>query len=293
MNVLKRASLVFDRMKYGLASWRPYSSKSELDLVLGKLKLTRSQRFVKAENTKGTLEVLKNAHESLDAIHIRSRQPHVLYLRSELLLQRMEYLKPMGLLKRQKRKLLEKAPPVLLLVHDLDAAEVNYLRGIIRVQKNSSEEFIHVCHPYPSKILMRVFDLKNRVGLIQEELAMAGETVLRFLLSMPVFLLHGTEDAKVKFQTMHKYALPKGYNLDKHTAEVLPPVYSSHPGIDPRLFRKDSCDETTGILPKIQLADVLDYSYPQHYGKGQPEDLTEFLIRAERTELKPRYNKVM
>ena len=74
-----------------------------------------------------------------------------------------------------------------------------------------------------------------------------------------LFMIHGTEGAKVKFQTMHKYALPKGYNLDKHTAKVLPPVYSSHPGIDPRLFRKDSCDEMTGTLPKIQVADVLDY----------------------------------
>ncbi|CAH3122960.1 unnamed protein product [Pocillopora meandrina] len=93
------------------------------------------------------LEPLKPNHHDLDAIDVRFKQPNVLYLRTELLLQRLEYLKPSGLLPRQKRKLIERSPPVLVFTEDHQNDKVNYLRGIIRTQKEGEIENVHLLHP--------------------------------------------------------------------------------------------------------------------------------------------------
>ena len=275
-------------------TWRRCYGSSQLNSVLKKLKLARNETSRGLEGSRGALEVLKPNHESLDTTHIRSRQPHVLYVRTELVLQRLDYLRPMGLQQKQKRKLMEKSPPLLLLVENFRCDQVAYLRGLVR-DGPAGEGFVHFCHPYPSQVLIRVFDLRKRVSQIQEELGMAAETVLRYLLHMPACLLHEAENCPAKFRTFHKFALPKGYDLDKHTAEVLPPVCK--PGVNVSVQSNVHGEDSSG-LPSVSgdqvlLEDVLDYSYPQHYGSGQTEDLTSFLLRAERSELKTRYNKVM
>ena len=270
-----------------------YSSKSDLEKILKKMKFQRYKCFSKAEETFPGLEPLKNNYEDLDVSHVRSRQPGVLYLRTELLLQRLGYLKPSGILPRQKRKLIERCPPVLILIEDGKDGAVNYLRGIIRVQKDGVEEKVHVLHSCSELLVMRKVELQRRVEVIRNELSMADQTTLKLLLEMPVFLLRNRETETEKFVVMHKFDLPKGYSLDQHTAKIYPPVYSDRLELNPRLFRKDSVEKLAKRLPTLRLADVLDYSYPNHYGEGEPEDLNTFLNSAEKAELKQKYNKVL
>ncbi|CAH3028910.1 unnamed protein product [Porites evermanni] len=106
-----------------LSQRRYSSSKSDLDVIIKKMKFRRYRCFEKLEEPPSGLEPLRTMYEELDAVHVRKQlspavQPHVLFLRSELVLQRLEYLKPSGLLARQKRKLLERSPPVLVLAED-------------------------------------------------------------------------------------------------------------------------------------------------------------------------------
>lgn len=288
----------------GLGSWftrptvsssyfsRHYSSKSDIDVILKKTKLRRYRYFAKSEGPLAGLEPLKTVYEELDAIHVRKRQPHVLFLRSELILQRLEYLKPSGLLARQKRKIIERSPPVLCFTEDSQKrGTLNYLRGVIRVWKHGvEEERVHLLHPCSKLLVMRTFDLESRVNFIREELRMAQRSVLKMLLELPCFLLHTLPDTYV---VLHKYDLPNGYSLDQHTAKVYPPVLSNKLEINPRLFRQDSDEKLAQSFSTLMLADLLDYSFPKHYGEGQPEDLTKFLINAEKKELKEKYNKTM
>lgn len=270
---------------------RYFSSKSDLDVIIKKMKLQRYRCFAKFEQSLSGLEPLKTNYEDLDVVHVRKHQPHVLFLRSELLRQRLEYLKPSGILARQKRKLIERSPPVLVLAEDLHKkGTLNYLRGVIRVRKDGVEERVHLLHPCSKLLVARTFDLVKQVNLITEELRMSQQSALKMLLEIPSFLLH---TSPVKFVVMHKYDIPSGYSLDQHTAKVYPPVYCNSLDINPRLFRRDSDEQLSKGFPTLMLADLLDYSYPKHYGEGQPEDLTKFLINAEKREMREKYNKVM
>jgi len=282
----------FTRSTFSCRPNQRYSScKSDLDGILKKMKLRRYRCFAKSEEPLTGLEPLKTVYEELDAVHVRKRQTHVLFLRSELLLQRLEYLKPTGILARQKRKIIERSPSVLIFTKDSqNNGTLNYLRGVIRVGKNGMEEKVHLFHPCSRLLAMRTFDLINRVKLVSEELRMAQQSALKMLLEIPCFLLHTPPE---KFVVMHKYDLPSGYSLDQHTAKVYPPVYSNSLDINPRLFRRNSDEKLAQSFPTLMLADLLDYSYPKHYGEGHPEDLNKFLIFAEKRELREKYNKVM
>lgn len=271
-----------------------YRRKSKLEaIILEKMKLQRYRCFEKSEEPLSGLEPLKTDYHDLDLIHVRFKQPNLLFLRSELLLQRLEYLKPSGLLARQKRKLIERSPPVLVFTEDLENDKVNYLRGVIRTQKEGVEENVHLLHQSSRLLVMTKKELDSRMKVITEELRMAVKSALKMLLHLPCFLLHDTKDSPEKFTVMHKYDLPKGYSIDHHTAHIYPPVYSAGLEINPRLFTIDSDEELAQTLPKLSLGDLLDYSYPTHHGKGKPEDLTNFLIDAERREIRPKYNRIM
>ena len=123
-----------------------------------------------------------------------------------------------------------------------------------------------------------------------EEMRLAQRSALKMLLELPSFLLHTIPD---KCVVLHKYDLPEGYSLDQHTARVFPPVLSNNIEINPRLFRQDSDEKLAQSFPKLMLADLLDYSFAKQFGVGQPEDLTKFLINAEKRELREKYNKVL
>lgn len=284
-----------------LASWsnggcvpRRHYSRSELDaVILEKMKLRRYRCFAKAKKPLSGLEPLKTFYHELDVIHVRFNQPNLLFLRTELILQRMEYLKPSGLLPRQKKKLIQRSPPVLVFTEDHENRKVNYLRGVIRTQKDGVMENAHLLHPCVRMISMSKRELDSRMKTITEELRMAQESALKMLLELPCFLLHNTKGSPEKFVALHKYNLPERYSLDHHTAHIFPPVYSAGLELNPRLFTRDSDEELAQKFPKLMLGDLLDYSYPTHHGKGRPEDLTNFLIGAERRELRPKYNRIV
>ncbi|CAH3028909.1 unnamed protein product [Porites evermanni] len=147
-------------------------------------------------------------------------------------------------------------------------------------------------HPCSRLLVVRTFDLENRVKFIMEELRMAQRSALKMLLELPSFLLHTIPD---KCVVLHKYDLPDGYSfkLDQHTAKVFPPVLSNNIEINPRLFRQDSDEKLAQSCPKLMLADLLDYSFAKQFGEGQPEDLTKCLFKAEKRELREKYNKVL
>lgn len=268
-----------------------FSSKTDLRYILRRMKLGRHRCFEKSEEPILGLEPLKPIHEDLDVTHVRKRQPHLLFLRSELMCQRLEYLKPSGIQARQKRKLIERSPPVLVLMEDLDTnGALNYLRGVIRSQKDDVEERVHLFHPCSRLLIARKFDLEKRLNLIQEELRMAQQSALKMLLETPCILSHSPPE---RFVVMHKYNLPSGLRLDHHTAKIYPPVYCNNLDVNPRVFKRDADQQLAYSFGRFKLADVLDYSYAKHYGEGQPEDLSKFLINAEKRELREKYNKVM
>ena len=284
-----------------LASWsigglipRRHYSRSELDVViLQPMKLRRYRCFARSNEPLSGLEPLKTFYHELDLFQVRFKQPNVLFLRSELILQRLEYLKPSGLLPRQKRKLIERSPPVVVFTEDYEKKTVNYLRGLIRTQKDGVTENAHLFHPCVRMISMSKRELDSRLKTITEELRMAQQSALKMLLELPCFLLHNTEVSPEKFVVLHKYDLPAGYNLDNHTARIYPPILSAGIEINPRLFTRDSDEQLAKKFPKLFLGDLLDYSYPTHHGRGKPEDLTEFLVGAERRELRPKYNRII
>lgn len=289
-NVAKLCRLSSSR--YGF--FRQYSSKSQLEVViLKRLKLQRYKCFEKSKTPLSGLEPLKPNYHDLDAIDVRYKQPNVLFLRTELLLQRLEYLKPSGLLPRQKRKLIERSPPVLVFTEDHENDKVNYLRGILRTQKEGETKNVHLLHRCWRMILMPKRELDTRLEFITEELRMAKESALKMLLHLPCFLLHDTNSSSEEFVVMHKYDLPKGYSLDHHTANIYPPIYSTGLEINPRLFTRQSDEELAQRFPKLSLGELLDYSYPTHHGKGKTEDLTKFLTEAEYREQRPKYNRIM
>lgn len=277
----------------GLLQKRHYS-RSEFDVViLEPMKLRRYRYFARSKEPLSGLEPLKTFYHELDLIQVRFKQPNVLFLRSELILQRLEYLKPSGLLPRQKRKLIERSPPVVVFTEDHKRRTVNYLRGLIRTQKDGVTENAHLFHPCVRMISMSKRELDGRLKTITEELRMAQQSALKMLLELPCFLLHNTEASPEKCVVLHKYDLPAGYNVDNHTAHIYPPILSTGLELNPRLFRRDSDEALAKKFPKLFLGDLLDYSYPTHHGRGRPEDLTEFLIGAERRELRPKYNRII
>lgn len=279
-----------------------YSSSTELEKYLKKLKLGRFECFQQSKPSQPCVEILKNIHDDLDIVHVRTRQPQVLYLRTELLLQRIRYLEPIGITSRQKRKLIEQNPPALVLDYDPDRAEgqVSYLRGVVRRAEENptgevkgNERFTHILHPCSSLIVMRALDLRNHLEFIQEQLGMSLQSALRLILNTPSFLIRQRLQMKENFFFIHKHILPTGFDLDYHTAELHPPIYRRNNLLHPLVHTKLSTEDMASSAPSLSLRDVLDYEYKENHGKGQPEDLVEFLTRAEARELRPRYNKRM
>lgn len=96
--------------------------------------------------------------------------------------------------------------------------------------------------------------------------------------------------SEINHQFVHKHSMPFNFDLDKHTIDVLPPITNlqkSGISVAEHCSNKTN-NETISKLSSLQLDDVLDYTYPSHNGKGQPECLSTFLIQAEFEEDKDR-----
>jgi len=84
--------------------------------------------------------------------------------------------------------------------------------------------------------------------------------------------------------------MPFHFDIDNHTVDILPPIVDlKESGISPAKHCSNKANnKILSVLPTFQLEKLLDYSYPTSNGKGNPECLTAFLLKAEFEEDKDR-----
>lgn len=133
-------------------------------------------------------------------------------------------------------------------------------------------------------------DLQERVESIEEELKIKQPSVLRELLNLPCFFMDPSCLADIKHQFIHKFSMPFNFDIDRHTIDVLPPIVDlQKSGISVAKHCSNKANnKMLGALPTFQINDLLDYTYPSHNGRGNPECLSSFLVQAELEEDKDR-----
>ena len=109
----------------------------------------------KAATSEPGIELLRNISANYDYWIVRNHQVLLLYYRLQILMQRVEFLKSVGLDEKQKLRNIQKYPPVLLFSFTDNSydAKMVYLRGLVR--KNETE-FIHLFHPVTRKVRILV-----------------------------------------------------------------------------------------------------------------------------------------
>jgi len=235
------------------------------------------------------VELLRNISANYDYWLVRSQQDMLLYYRLQMMQQRLNYLRSVGLDHHQKLRHLQKNPPAILFSFSGLSYESSmvYLRGLSPLKENN---FLHLFYPITKKLSITKVDIQNRVQSIEKELKIKQPSVLRELLNLPCFFMDPSCFEKINHKFVHKLSMPFNFDNDQHTIGVLPPIVDlQKSGIS--LTRHCSNKANNNILselPTYQLSDLLDYSYPNHNGKGQLECLSSFLIKAELEEDKDR-----
>lgn len=112
-----------------------------------KLKFVEEQEVSKEPG----IELLRNIASNYDYWIVRNHQNIFLYYRLQMMLQRLKFLKSVGMTPRQKLRHIQKNPPLLLLsfTNESFKSSMVYLRGMI---PNSEDSFIHVFHPVTRKV---------------------------------------------------------------------------------------------------------------------------------------------
>jgi len=247
-------------------------------------------KFVEEKKrSKPGVELLRNIAANYDYWMIRNNQEHLLYYKIEMMLQRLEFLKTVGLDSRQKLRQIQKSPPALLFTFtDCSySGKLVYLRGLLHKEENV---FIHLLHPVTNKITANKVTIKNRVKNMENLLQIKQPAAIRELINMPCFFLDPVKLRDINHLFVHKYSMPFYYDVDKHTAPVFPPICNldklglSH-GIH---LHNTASNDSISSLPTYDIADLLDLSYPTTNGRGNPECLSSFLVRAEFEEEKDR-----
>lgn len=251
-------------------------------------------KFVEEEEGKGKksksgAELLRNIAANYDYWMTRNNQEHLLYYRLEMMLQRLDYMKSVGLDSQQKLRQIQKCPPLLLFTFS-DCSyngKLVYLRGLL---DKPNDDFIHIFHPITNKITANRLTIKDRMKTVEDVLRIKQPAAIRELLNMPCFFLDPSKLHKLNHMLIHKYSMPFFYDVDKHTAPVLPPVcnleglqLSAH-----KHFNNATSNDVIASLPTYSVQQILDKSYPTTNGKGTPECLSTFLVRAELEEEKDR-----
>lgn len=241
------------------------------------------------ENTEPGIELLRNIASNYDYWIPRNNQSLLLYYRLQMLLQRISFLKTVGLTPQQKLKHIEKYPPLLLFSFTDCSYEAKmvYLRGLVDKTGNT---FLHLFYPVTNKITASKSDIEQRIATVESHLRIKQPAVIRQLLNMPCFFMEPSLLKDVHHMLIHKHSLPFQYDIDQHTLHVLPPVCdlpSLH--LSPvKHFSNKANNQAISNLPTYKLDDILDYRYPKDNGKGNPECLSTFLVKAEKEEEKDR-----
>jgi len=264
--------------------------------ILKGMKLQRfEQRYGKRAATLPRIELLQNVCENMDMSLVRKRQPLLYHLRINMLFQRVNYMSSMNVPARDKRREIKRRPPVIFLVESKSRPQkFDFLRGVIRQKDNSTvsgETIYHLLHPFsPKAATYNTIEIAKHINeqLGYEKVPQCLNMVMSWI---PCFLLSNYEQLDEKFIRMHKYELPEGYDIDRHTNYIYPPILASNHTLNPRLFTNTADNELAQDIPPLTVSSILDYSYPIHHGRGTPESLSSFLHRAEKQELKWKYIK--
>jgi len=233
------------------------------------------------------IELLHNIASEYDYWLVRRNQEHLLYYRIELMLQRLNYMKSMGMDERQKLAQLRNFPPALVmsLTNTTYHGKLMYVRGLVRKDDGG---FMTTFYPMSEHVTSDQVVTEERIGMVEDELDVKAREALREVLSIPCFFMHPSLLNTTPYAITHLRNTPEFYDVDKHTLQVLPPTCNLKAlGIRrDRHLRYASDTEDVASLPTY--TNVLDVTYPTHNGAGTPECLSTFLFRADMEEDKDR-----
>lgn len=264
-----------------------FGKKTDLELLVKMMKLERHQKFCGILPTSSCVELLANTCEDMDYKMVRNRQPFFLHYRVDLLLQRVRYLETLKLTPRQKRREIERHPPVFMLTFSPEDYPVNYLRGLIHCGEDvdGKSKFVHLLYHCWPKLRSYAFQIENNLSAVCQELGITDHRALQMAINMPCFLLWNIEKSHEQFRLIHRdQGLPFGYNLDLHSAAIFPPMLNPTFKLDYRLLTNKPDNGLVDSLEHFTLSNILDYKFSRPNGRGKPEDLSMFLIENSRAE---------
>ena len=257
-----------------------FGKKTDLEVLIKHMKLGRHEKFAGAIPSTFCAELLANRCEDMDYKMVRERQPFFLNYRLDLLKQRVRFMESMKVTPRQKRRNVERNPPVLMVSYADGGFSVCYLRGLIRCGETKYVHFLYRCYP---KLRSYVFEIDSKLSSICKELGITSEGALRMAIHMPCFLLWNVDKATEEFRVIHRDSgLPLGYNIDYHTAPIYPPILQSSIRLNHGLLTNNVNPQLLDKLELFSMADILEYRFAGP--RGRPEDLSSFLLENSRAE---------
>ena len=262
-----------------------FGKKTDLELLMKHMKLDRHERFSGMLPSTFCAELLANRCEDMDYKFMRSKQPFFLNYRVDLLKQRVQFMEEMKLTPLQKRRDVERNPPVLMLCFENQGFTVHYLRGLIHSGEhaNGSAKFVHFLYECRPKLRSYVFEIESKIDFIYKELGITNTCALKMAINLPCFLLWNINKATEKFRVIHRdYGLPIGYNLDVHTAPIYPPIMKPSLRLKHGLLTNKPSEQLANDLDLFSMSDILEYRFERPQQK--PEDLSRFLIDSSRAE---------
>ena len=262
-----------------------FGKKTDLELLMKHMKLDRHERFSGMLPSTFCAELLANRCEDMDYKMIRSKQPFFLNYRVDLLKQRVQFMEEMKLTPLQKRRDVERNPPVLMLSFENQGFTVHYLRGLIHggEDANGSAKFVHFLYECRPKLRSYVFEIESKIDFICKELGITNTCALKMAINMPCFLLWNINKTTEEFRVIHRdYGLPIGYNLDFHTAPIYPPIMKRSFRLKHGLLTNKPSEQLASDLDLFSMSDILEYRFERPQQK--PEDLSRFLIDSSRAE---------
>lgn len=262
-----------------------FGRKTDFELLMNHLKLRRHEKFSGLFPTSFCAELLANRCEDMDYKMVRARQPFFLNYRVDILMQRVEYMEEMKLTPLQKRRHVEKNPPVLMLSLADSGFSVYYLRGLIHCgeEPNGGSKCVHFLYKCCPKLRSYVFKIESDLDFICNQLGITYECALKMAINMPCFLLWNENLAAEEFKVIHRdYGLPLGYNLDYHTALVYPTMVKSLFKLPYGICTNKPSPQLVNKLEMLSMSDILEYKF--EHSQGKPGDLSRFLIESSRAE---------
>lgn len=237
----------------------------------------------------GCLELLHNIASKHDYWLISKRFHRVLYYRLELMRQRLEYLRSVGLDERQKLREIQKRPPPLVftMTNSTYYGKLVYLRGLVPKGDGSS---LHVYSPIGQDLRDNKVLIEERVKSVGLQLKLTTPAVLQELFNMPCFFMDPVVFKLGEHDHLfaHLRSMPKYYNIDRDTLQMMPPICNLESlGIKPdKHLRWKTAKKDLIEMPTFTPQQVLDVSYPVNNGKGTPECLSSYLLRTDLEEMK-------